>query len=255
MSAARASAARPARGGAWTIAARELGAAFDSPIAYVTAIGFVLLANSSFMNEFFLAGRLDMAPYFQLLPLLYVFFLPAITMRSWAEEKKTRTFEVLLTLPLTSLQIAWGKFLAALALLALWLAGSLPILGMLWALGDPDPGPILGGYLAAFLLGALFLAFGLVLSAFSADQIVAFVLSTLVGAVLVLSGHERVVAVIDGLSPERAIGTWLFEHVSALPPYEELVRGAVRLADVGWFVGLTILCVWISSLVVQKSRA
>lgn len=245
---------RRVRAGAWTVAVRELGQAFDSPIAYVTAIGFVLLANSSFMNESFLSGRVDMTPFFQLLPMLFVFFLPAITMRSWAEEKKTRTFEVLMTLPLTSNQVALGKFIAGLALLALWLAGSLPIVGMLAYLGQPDPGPILGGYLGALLLGSLFLAFGLLLSALSSDQIVAFVLAAVVGAFFVLTGNPRVVAMLDGLFPDLAPGTWLYEHVSALPPYEEFLRGSVRLSNVGWFLGFTLLFLWSSSRIVERNR-
>ena len=242
------------RGRAWTIAARELGAAFDSPIAYVTAIGFVLLTNSTFMNEFFLSGRVDMTPFFDLLPLLYVLFLPAITMRSWAEERKTRTFEVLMTLPLTAFSVTSGKFLAAFALLCLWLTGTLPIVAMLAFLGEPDLGLISGGYLGALLLGALFLAFGLVLSALSSDQIVAFVLTALIGAVFVLTGEERVVAVLDGLAPDWAIGTWLFENASALPHFKELVRGVVRPSDVVYFLGLIVVFLWVNArLVVRQS--
>lgn len=243
------------RGRAMTIAARELGAAFDSPIAYVTAIGFVLLANSTFMNEFFLSGRVDMTPFFELLPLFYVLFLPAITMRSWAEERKTRTFEVLMTLPLTAFSVTAGKFVAALALLCLWLSGTLPILGMLAFLGEPDLGSILGGYVGSLLLGALFLSFGLVLSALSSDQIVAFVLTALCGALFVLTGEERVVAVLDGLAPELAIGTWLFEHASALPHYEGLVRGIVRPSALVYFVGLTMAFLWINARLVRRQTS
>jgi len=243
------------RGRAWTVAARELGAAFDTPIAYVTAIGFVLLANSTFMNEFFLSGRVDMTPFFELLPLFYVLFLPAITMRSWAEERKTRTFEVLMTLPLKPFSITVGKFLAALALLCLWLLGTLPIVAMLAYLGEPDLGLILGGYAGALLFGALFLSFGLVLSALSSDQIVAFVLTALVAAVFVLTGEERVVAVLDGLAPELALGTWLYENASALPHYEELVRGVVRPSDVVYFIGLTTAFLWVNARLVARQSS
>lgn len=243
------------RGRASAVLARELSAAFDSPIAYVTAIGFVLLVNSVFMNEFFLVGRADMTPWFDLLPYFYVFFLPAMTMRSWAEERKTRTFEVLLTLPLTTWQVTLGKFGAALLLLLVWLAGSLPIPIMLAVLGRPDPGLIASGYLGAVLLGSTFLSFGLCLSALSADQIVAFVLSVLVGALLILTGSDRVVAVLDGLAPDLGAGTWLFEHVSALPPYSELVRGAVRLSDLGYFAGLTALFLGAGAYATGKVRA
>jgi ABC-2 type transport system permease protein len=94
---------------------RELAAYFDSNIAYVYTIAFTLLANSQFMNDFFLTGTVEMAPFFHRLPFLLAFFVPAITMRLWAEEKKTRTIELLLTLPILPVQAVLGKYLAALA--------------------------------------------------------------------------------------------------------------------------------------------
>jgi len=149
----------------FAIARRELAATFDSAIAYVYAIGFVVLANSIFMNAFFLAGTADMTAFFDRLPLLLAVFLPAVTMRLWAEERRQRTIELLLTLPIRPREAVAGKYVAALALYALFLAGSLPIVVMLFALGDPDGGLILGGYMGAFLLGAQLLAVGMFLSA------------------------------------------------------------------------------------------
>ena len=104
------------------VAARELGAAFDSGIATVATVALTLLASSIFMNEFFLTGTVDMTPFFDLLPLLLAFFLPALSMRLWAEEKKSRTIELLFTLPIRPLQAVLGKYLAALGLYGLFLA-------------------------------------------------------------------------------------------------------------------------------------
>src|SRR5262245_2303403 len=117
--------------GARLVAARELGAAFDSGIATIAAVTFTLLANSIFMNEFFLTGTLDMTSFFDLLPLLLAFFLPALSMRLWAEERKSRTIELLFTLPIRPLQAVLGKYLAALALYGLFLACTLPLPVML----------------------------------------------------------------------------------------------------------------------------
>jgi len=143
---------------------------------------------------------------------------------------------------------------AALALLALLLSSSLPIVVMLASLGSPDAGLLLGGYLAAFLSGALLLAVGLVVSCLSRDQVTAFVLTAVAGAALVLLGHERVVAVLDGLAPQLRGGTWLARRVSLLPPFQALGRGLVTLDALLYFVGGCAACLWINARLVARLR-
>ncbi len=237
------------------IAGRELGAYFDSAIAYVYTIAFTVLANSIFMNEFFLAGTVDMTSFFDLMPLLLAFFLPAITMRLWAEERKSRTVELLLTLPVRALQPVLGKFLAAFGLYLLFLAGTLPIPIMLMVIGDPDVGLIASGYLGLILFGALFLSFGIFLSALTGDQIVAFVASTLVGFAFVLTGDDRVVAVLDGLFPALGLGTFLYEGLSVMPHYRAFVGGAVELSAIVYFLILSGLFLWFNAVVLERRRA
>ncbi|QDU66638.1 ABC transporter permease [Engelhardtia mirabilis] len=254
----RASATGPAPGflsGVRVIATRELGAYFDSAIAYVYTIAFVALAGSIFMNEFFLAGRADMTPFFDLLPLLLAVFLPAITMRLWAEEAQKRTIELLLTLPIRPAQAVLGKFAAALALYGVFLACTLPIPIMIGVLGDPDVGRIVSGYLGLVLFGAMFLALGMFTSALTGDQIVAYVLATVAGIALVLVGDERVVSVLDGLFPGLTIGSTLYDTLAVLPPYESFVRGLVELPAVLYFVGLSAALLWANALVLRISRA
>ena len=241
--------------GITAVAGRELGNYVDSKIAYVYTIAFVVLANSIFMNEFFLTGTVDMSGFFDLMPLLLPVFLPAVTMRLWAEERKQRTIEMLLTMPIRPIQAVLGKYLAALALFALFLAGSLPIVVMLAALGDPDPGLIASGYLGLFLFGAMLLALGTFLSALSSDQIVAFVMTTAVGFLFVLSGHEKVVAVLDGLFPGVDLGTTLYESFSVAPHYEAFVRGLVSVPALVYFGGLAALFLWICAQVLERNRA
>jgi ABC-type transport system involved in multi-copper enzyme maturation permease subunit len=241
--------------GVGVIAARELGATFDSSIAYVYAIAFTVLSNSIFMNEFFLAGTLDMRAWFELMPLLLAFFLPAVTMRLWAEERKQRTIELLLTLPVVPLQATLGKYLASLGLFGFFLLGSLPIVIMLVALGEPDLGLIASGYLGLICLGALFLAFGAFLSSLSSDQITAFVTSTLLGFAFVLTGNDRVVAVLDGLFPQLSLGTRLYESFSVMPHYDAFVAGSISLAAVTYFVLLAALFLWVNALVLERSRS
>ncbi len=242
-------------GGVRLVAGREVSAYFDSSIAYVYTIAFVVLANSIFMNEFFLTGTVDMGGYFETLPLLLAFFLPAVTMRLWAEERRQRTIELLLTLPITTLQAVLGKYVAALALYGLFLLGSIPIVVMLFVLGDPDGGRIVGGYLGLLFLGAQFLAIGLLLSALSGDQIVAFVTSTVAAFVLVLLGNDRVVAVLDGIAPALGVGTILYDTVSIAPHYEAFVRGVVTLPALVYFGGIAVVCLWLDARVLERTRA
>lgn len=241
-------------GGVAVVFGRELAAFFDSAIAYVYLISALVLLCSLFMNEFFLTGRLDMTPFFDTLAPLSIFLLPAITMRLWAEDKKTRTFELWMTLPLRPAQVVLGKYAASLALYCLFLLGSSPIVIMLMSLGDPDLGLILSGYLGAFWIGALFLAFGSFLSSLTGDQIVAFVTSVLVGFLFVFSGHAKVIAVLDGMAPELEIGSLLSETLSALPHYESFVRGLVELSDLVWFAGFVGVFLWLNTLVVARIR-
>lgn len=240
--------------GARIVLGRELGAYFDSGIAYVYTIAAIVLANSLFMNEFFLGAKLDMTPYFDALPTLAVFLLPAISMRLWAEDKKTRLFELWMTLPLSPLQVILGKFTAALALYLVFLAGSLPIVVMLAWLGAPDPGLLAAGYLGAILLGGLFLAFGMLLSALSSDQITAFISSALLAFLLVFTGHERVVAVLDGLAPTWGVGTLLRDSISIQPHYEPFVRGLVPATGLIYFLGLGAVFLWLNAFVVREDR-
>lgn len=257
MSAAPAPRAGPRTGwlaGTLVVAGRELGAALDAGIAFVVAAGFALLSSTAFMNEFFLTGRVDLSPWFELVPYLFILFLPAVSMRLWAEERRTRTFEVLLSLPLRPGQLVLGKFLAALATLALLLAGALPIVVMLFVLGEPDPGLIAGGFLAALAAGTLLLALGLLVSSLSRDQVTAFVLSVVLGSAVVLSGHERVVAVLDGLAPTLSLGSLLRGSLSLLPHYERLARGVIDLPAAVYFVGASAALLWVNALVVARLR-
>lgn len=236
------------------VCAREIGSYFDSPIAYVYATVFLMLSCTTFMNSFFLDGVVDMSAYFEMLPFLLIPFVPAITMRVWAEERSQNTFELMMTLPLHSFQIILGKYLAALGFYLLVLLGSLPIVAMLAYLGDPDAGLILASYLGALLLGAFFLSFGLFASGLTRDQIVAFVLAALIGFVFVLSGHEKVVEVIDGLAPAYQLGTFLSESISVLPHYRAFSRGVIGLADLLYFALMSGFFIWMNQITLHRSK-
>lgn len=234
--------------------ARELAGWFEAPLAWLAVAAAILASNAWFMNEFFLAGTLDMTPFFERLPLVLVAFVPAIAMRTWSEDLRARTFELWMTLPFRPSQVVAGKYAAALTVLALFLAGTLPIVAMLCALGSPDLGRIAAGYAGAFLLGAQMLAFGQLASALFADQVLAFLAGALASAALVFSGHERVVAVLDGLAPSMAVGRRVADFASAWPRYERFAGGEIALAGVAYFVASALACLWVNALVAARAR-
>ena len=233
---------------------RELEAYFDSAIAYIYATVFLVLSCTTFMNSFFLDAVVDMSPYFELLPFLLIPFVPAITMRSWAEERSQNTFELIMTLPLRPYQLVLGKYFAALCFYCIVLLGSLPIVIMLLWLGEPDLGLIFCNYLGALLLGALFLAFGTFASGLTRDQIVAFVLAGSVGFLFVFSGHDKVVEVVDGLAPSLQLGTWLYESASVMPHYRAFLRGIIGLDHLLYFILMSGFFLWMNQLTLQRSK-
>jgi ABC-2 type transport system permease protein len=237
------------------VLARELQAWFDGAIAYVALAASLLAVLSMFMNEFFVRGRLDMDPFFERLPLVLLLLVPALAMRQWAEDKKHRTFELWMTLPLSPAQVVLGKYAAALGLHLLFLLGTLPIPILLVCLGRPDPGPIVAGYVGALLLGGLFLAIGQFLSGLTSDQIVAFLATALACAFLVATGEPRVVLALDGLAPTLAAGSRLADYVSALPRFEAFARGAVSLAGLAYFVGLAAVALAANAASVARNRS
>lgn len=160
---------------AWLIGKKELASYFHSPVAYIVVTVFLLITGWMFFQQFFLMGEASLRGLFSIMPILYIFFAPAITMRLLSEERKAGTMELLVTLPLRSGEIIGGKFIAAFGLLAVatLLTFTYPI--TVAFLGELDWGPVVGGYLGLLLLGAGYLALGTFCSAVSRNQIVAFI--------------------------------------------------------------------------------
>ena len=240
--------------GTGVILGREWGTVFDAPIAYVFATVFLALSCAIFMNSFFLDGVLEMRAYFEVLPYLLMAFAPAITMRIWAEERAQHTFELLMTFPMQPGQIVIGKFLSALAFYSIVLCGTLPIPIMLFWLGSPDLGLLFANYSGAFFLGALFLAFGMFASGLTRDQVVAFVLAALIGAIFVLSAHEKVVVILDGLSPGWQMGTRVYASLSVGPHLAEFARGVISMSSLLYFALMTAFFLWMNALSLTRSR-
>lgn len=196
---------------ALAIARREIAGYFNLPIAYMVVAAFLLLSGTYLfvLQPFFVTDRATLQPFFEFAPFLFTLFAPAITMRTLAEERRTRSLDVLLSWPVSDLDVALGKFLGALGLLALALLLTLAWPLTIGSLGALDWGPILGGYLGLLLLGGAYLALGLLVSALTRNQIVAFMGGFFVCFCAYIIGRaapvvpELLVPVVQGLSFER----------------------------------------------------
>ena len=211
---------------------REFVSYFNSPIAYIYLTVFIGLSSWLFFKGFFLIGEASMRPFFGLLPWVFLFFLPAVTMRLWAEEKKVGTMELLMTLPLTDFEAVLGKFLASFAflLVSLGLTFILPI--VVGVLGDPDHGQIFGGYLGAVLIGAAYLSVGLFISSLTENQIVAFIVSVVVIFGLFILGEDFVLfGVPDWLVP-------VFSFLGLGGHFDSISRGVIDSRDIIYYLSV-----------------
>lgn len=230
------------------IARRELSAYFDLPIAYVIVPAFLVLSALYLfvLHPFFVVGRTTLRPLFEFAPFLFTLFVPALTMRLLAEERRSGNLEVLLTWPVSDWEIVLGKFLGALALLALSVGLTLPLPLTVAALGPLDWGPVIGGYVGLILLGGGYLAIGLLISALTRNQIVAFIGGFLVCFAFFVVGQARAV-----MPP--ALSPWL-ERVSFNVRFSDIARGVIDSRDVMFFVGVTIICLGLTAEVLRSRR-
>lgn len=218
---------------------REVKSYFSTPLAYVFLVIFLALAGfQTFRNDFFLIGQASLNPFFEQVPFLLLLFVPAIAMRLWAEERKSNSLELLFTLPITTAQAVWGKFLAAWSVLLLALFLTFPMIVTVAYLGSPDRGPIIGGYLASFLLAGTFLAVGSFFSTLTRNQVIAFVLGVVACGALYYAGSPAVLKWFSGVFSSSAAD--LLENFSLQRQFEALQRGVVELRNLFFFAVLII---------------
>lgn len=223
--------------GTMTILRREFSAYFNSPIAYIFIIAFLVFNGGLVMNSFFLAGSADLRGFFSMLPFFLILFIPAVSMRLWAEDKRLGTFELLMTLPLRTREVMLGKYLAAYGFYLVALLGTLPLPILVSHLGNPDGGAMMAGYLAAALLGGLYLAIGTFTSGLMRDQISAVILGVVACFLVFIVGEQTVAATIDGWVP--GLGSFLRQYLGLSEHYEMMLRGMITLGDLAYFLGLT----------------
>ena len=234
---------------------RELAEYFATPVAYVFIVIFLALlgALTFFMGSFFGRGQADLSAFFQFHAWVYMLLIPAISMRMWAEERKSGTIELLMTLPLSLKQVVIGKYLAAVIFAAITLALTFPFWITVNSLGDPDNGIILAGYVGSLLMAAGFLAIGSFISALTKNQVVAFVMTTAACFVLIASGAPIVLGFFSGWAP--AIVVDFIASLSFLTHYADISKGVLDLRDVVYFLSLIAVFLFANMLAVDRLKA
>jgi ABC-2 type transport system permease protein len=226
---------------------RELKSYFTTPLAYVFLVIFLVFAGFlTFRNNFYELRQADLQTFFVNLPWMFVFLVPAVAMRLWAEERKLGSIELLFTLPVTIGQAVTAKFLAAWFFLAIALALTFPMVVTVCYLGHPDIGPIVLGYLGSFLMAGGFLAIGCFFSALSKNQVIAFVLSVVACGVLVYAGMPSTLNYLSGFLPMGLVNA--IEQMSFQVHFESMQRGIVQFTDLAFF-GVLIVG-WIAACAV-----
>ena len=234
---------------------REFGAYFASPLAGIFLVIFLFMSGifTFQLGGFYERGQADLRPFFTGQPWLYLFLVPALSMRLWAEDRRTGTIELLLTLPVSVWDLVVAKFLAAWAFACAALALTVPLWITVAWLGNPDHGSILVGYLACALLSGTFLALGSFLSAFTKNQVIAFVLCGVAGFLLLVTGFPIVLDFVSGWLPRLAVEA--ISSMSALTHFESMMRGVLDLRDVLYFMSLTVAFLFLTGVVVEWKKA
>ncbi|MCB0359495.1 MAG: ABC transporter permease [Bdellovibrionales bacterium] len=234
---------------------REFLSYFRTPLAIVFLCVFLVLSGifTFRLGGFYERGQADLQPFFLWHPWLYLFIAPAISMRLWAEERKSGTVELLCTLPISTFEATAGKFFAAWSFLALTLLLTFPIVITVLVLGSPDVGVILAGYLGSLLMAGAFLSLGLCVSAATDNQVISFVVSAAVGLVLVLLGFDPVLDTLRDIFPPVVVEE--LANFSFPYHFEAIQRGVVDLRDVIYFVLLIVFGLVGSTIVLDRAKA
>ncbi|MBX3380631.1 MAG: ABC transporter permease subunit [Phycisphaeraceae bacterium] len=234
---------------------RELSGYFTTPVALVFIVIFLFLAGvfTFQLGGFFERGQADLVVFFNFHPWLYLFLIPAVSMRLWAEERKTGTIELLLTLPISLSAAVVGKFLAAWAFTGIALALTFPIWITTNYLGNPDNGVIFAGYLGSLLMAGAFLAIGSCISATTKSQVIAFIVSVVICLLFMLAGLKEVQSFVSGwLPPEalRVVGSFSF-----LSRFDAISKGVLDLRDMLFFGSIIVVFVAATGVVVNMKKA
>ena len=234
---------------------RELKGYFRTPLASIFLLVFLALSSGMtfFLGRFFERDQADLTAFFSWHPWLFLVLMPAIGMRLWAEERRSGTIELLITLPVTNTQLVVGKFLASWIFTLIALILTMPIWITVNYLGEPDNHVILISYFGSWLMAGAFLALTSCLSALTKNQVIAFIISSISGFVLIMAGFNLVLSAVRSWSPN-----WITETISSmsfLSHFSRIQMGVFDLSTLIFFISMIILCLWINVQLVQVKKA
>jgi ABC-2 type transport system permease protein len=234
---------------------REWQAYFATPIALIFLSVFLVL-NGFFtfkLGNFYELGQADLKPFFVWHPWLYLFIVPAISMRLWAEERKSGSIELLLTFPVSIVEAMLGKFLAAWAFLGLSLLLTFPIILTVSYLGDPDLGIIMASYLGSLLMAGAYLGIGCGVSASTNNQVISFVISTALCLFLILLGFDPCVELLLSIFPSRFVD--MLVNLSFPYHFEAIQRGVVDATDLIYFLSIIAFSLLVGVIIIDRKKA
>jgi ABC-2 type transport system permease protein len=234
---------------------RELRSYFATPVAYVFIVIYLVLMGTFtfYLGRFYERGQADLSSFFNFHPWLYLFLVPAISMRLWAEERKTGSIELLMTMPITAWQAVLGKFLAAWAFTGIALALTFPVWITVNYLGNPDNGAILAGYVGSMLMAGGFLAIGACLSATTRNQVIAFVITIVVCFGFLLSSFPMVLDLFSGWAPQALVDG--IASLSFLTHFANISKGVIDFRDLVYFGLLIGSFLYANTIVLQWRQA
>jgi ABC-2 type transport system permease protein len=239
----------------WIIARREFHAYFATPLAMIFLTVFVALtgAFAFYVGGFFERGQADLLPFFQYHPWLYLLLVPAVAMRLWAEERRSGTIELLMTLPISPWEAICGKFLAAWAFVGVALLATLPIWITVNVLGQPDNGIIFAAYLGSFLMAGAFLAIGSCISALTKNQVIAFIVAATICFLLVMSGLELVLNVLRAFTPDFVVSA--VASMSFLSHFDRISKGLIELPTIVFYASLIAFALFANRILLDLKKA
>lgn len=232
---------------------REFMSFFATPVAYVFIAIFLIMSGIMTFNlgGLYERGQADLMPFFNFHPWLYLFLVPAFAMRTWSEERRSGSIELLMTLPVTTIQAMAAKFISAWLVLGLALILTFPLWLTVNYLGAPDNGVIVAAYFGSWLMAGAFLAVGICMSALSKSQVVAFILAVTVSFLFVLSGSDAVLGAFQGWLP--AVLVDVIASLSFLQHFDAIAKGVISVKDVGYFL-VVIICWLAAGLVIIENK-
>lgn len=239
----------------WIIFLRELKNYFITPIAYVFMTIFLLMNGifTFYIGSFFTRGIADLAPFFSAHPWIYMVFIPAVTMRLWAEEKKQGTMELLFTLPITTIEAVIAKVLAAWSFMIISLGLTFPLFIAVNYLGSPDNGVIIAGYIGSILMAGAFIAIGACVSAITSNQVIAFVGSFLICLLFNVSGFPLVIDYFSNILPDFMVET--IQTFSFITNFDTIVKGLIDAKVIVYFISVLLSWMLANVMVLELNKA